>query len=263
MIRVITIAWTVWLEMIRRKDFYVLLILLVALLFLLLSINIFGLGGMVRYVADVGLMFAWLFSVILAVSLAGRQLPQEEAKGTIYPLLAKPITRMELLLGKWLGAWTGSAAATALFYAVVFAVVVLRGGAVAWATLGQALLLHGAFLAVINALALAISTRQSYGAAATLSYVLTGAGFVLAPRVPELVSNGQGFSESALMFLYYALPHLELFDLRQRVVHDVWGPAPWPVVLAVFGYGIVWTLVLVLLAWFGYRQKRFKRGALG
>ncbi len=262
MIRVWAIAWTVWLEMIRKKDFYVLLILLMALLFLLLSINVFGLGGAVRYVADVGLMFAWLFSVILAVSLAGRQLPQEEARGTIYPLLAKPITRMELLLGKWLGTWTCSAVATALFYGVVFTVVRLRGGLLDRVTLVQALLLHGAFLALINALALAISTRQSYGSAATLAYVLTGAGFLMAPQVPELVLHEQGVARSALMVLYYALPHLELFDLRQRLVH-VWGPAPWPVIFAVLGYGIVWMLVLLLLAWFGYRNKRFRRGALG
>ena len=44
MTRILAITRTVWLEMIRRKDLYVLLILLVTLLFILMSLNIFGDG---------------------------------------------------------------------------------------------------------------------------------------------------------------------------------------------------------------------------
>ncbi len=259
MIRVRTVAWVVWLEMIRRKDLYVLLILLAALLFLLMSLNIFGLGAMARYVMDVGLLFAWVFSVILAVSLAGRQLPQEESKGTIYALLAKPITRWELILGKWLGTWTASAAATALFYVVVFAVVKLRGGRFDATCLAQTLLLHGILLGMVTALAVAASTRMTYGAAATVAYLLCGASFVMVPQVPELMVQETGFGAYGLMALYYVLPHFELFDLRQRLVHD-WGPAPWGIIGAVAVYGLVWFGVFLALAWLGYRQKRFQRG---
>jgi hypothetical protein len=40
-----------------------------------------------------------------------------------YPLLAKPITRAELILGKWLGTWTAPVVATLLFYALIFSIV--------------------------------------------------------------------------------------------------------------------------------------------
>lgn len=262
MIRVLTIAWTVWLEMIRRKDLYVLLILLLALLFTLMSVNAFGLGGVTRYVADVGLLLGWLFSIILAVSMAGRHLPQEESKGTIYPLLAKPITRAELLLGKWLGTWSSSTCATLVFYVVIFAVVSLRGGTYRGVCLFEVVLLHVAFLAVVNALALACSTRMSYGAAATVAYVMISAAMLVTPRVPELVAHETGAAITGLLVLYYGLPHFELFDLRQRLVHD-WGPAPWPSVLAVLAYGVLWTALLLVIAWLAYRRKKFARGGLG
>jgi ABC-type transport system involved in multi-copper enzyme maturation permease subunit len=262
MIRILTIAWTVWLEMIRRKDLYVLLILLLALLFVLMSLNIFGLGAVVRYVADVGLLFAWIFSIVLSVSMAARHLPQEEAKGTIYPLLAKPITRAELIVGKWLGTWTAPAVATLLFYVMIFSTVIVRGGTFDRVCLAQAILLHITVLSCVSAIALAMSTRMTYGAAASMAYVFIAAAFAITPRVPELVVQEKGFSVNALLALYYGLPHFELFDLRQRVVHD-WGPAPWGVVLQVFAYGVLWTAILLLVSWLSYRKKRFQRGSAG
>lgn len=261
MIRALTIAQVVWLEMLRRKDFFVLLILLVALLFVLMSANVFGLGSAVRYVMDVGLLLSWLFSVVLAVSLVGRQLPGEEERGTIYPLLAKPITRAELLLGKWLGGWTAVAAATVVFYAVLMAVVRLRGGEISAVLLAEAWMLHVVALGMVAALALALSTRMSYGAAATLTFVLVAASYTLVPRVPELLTNESGLSADALLVCYYALPHFELYDLRQRVVHG-WGPLSSGTLAGVLAYGVLVTAIFLLLAWWGYRGKRFRRGGM-
>ena len=262
MMRILTIAWTVWLEMIRRKDLYVLLILLLALLFVLMSLNIFGLGGVIRYVADVGLLFAWVFSIVLAVSMAARHLPQEEARGTIYPLLAKPITRAELIVGKWLGTWTAPAVATLLFYLVVFSTVILRGGTFNGLCMAQALLLHVVVLSCVSAISLAFSTRMTYGAAASMAYMMIATAFSITPRVPELMVQQNRFTANMLLALYYGLPHFELFDLRQRVVHD-WGPVSWSVMAQVLAYGVVWTAILLLLSWISYRKKHFVRGSPG
>ena len=93
MISVLTIAGVVWLEVLRRKDVYVLFILLAAFLIALLTLDVFGLGSAVGYVKELGLLLVWLFSWILAVTVSVRQLTREEEQGTIFPLLAKPVTR--------------------------------------------------------------------------------------------------------------------------------------------------------------------------
>ena len=98
MIRILTLAWMVWLEMIRRKDIYVLLILLAAFLVTLMALNLFGLGRAVSYLKEIGMLLAWVCSWILAVSISARQLPQEERQGTIFPLLAKPVGRATITL---------------------------------------------------------------------------------------------------------------------------------------------------------------------
>jgi len=257
--RILTIARTVWLEMLRRKDFYVLFILMCVMLFTRISVNIFGLGGMVRYLVDVGLLLAWLFSVVLGVTLVARQLPKEEEKGTIFPLLAKPISRAELLIGKWLGAWSAVVVATLIFYVLVIVIVLLRRGPLALPTYVQGWLLHVAALSVIVAMTLALSTRMSSEAVVTTSFAILGGCALVVPRIPVLVMHADKVSGVALMIVYYALPHFELMDMRRRVVHE-WGAASWGVILGVLLYAALATAIFMLLAWLGYRRRCFKRG---
>ena len=261
MIRILVLARMVWLELFRRKDPYVLLLVLAALLGALLSFNIFGLGSLVRYIEDSGLLLTWLLSWVLAVQLAGRQLPQEETRHTIFSLVAKPITRAELIVGKWLGAWLAAAAGTALLYAATWLAVALRGGDFGCAMLAQTLLLHLCFLAVVTALAIALSTGLTLSAATTLAYLLSGAGYFLAVRLPAMAEGAAPLKANVLLALYYAAPHLELFDLRQRLVHE-WGPIPAGVLLGLVGDALLWTAGLLLLAWLVYRRRRFTRGEM-
>lgn len=259
MSRVLTIAITVWREMLRRKEIYVLLIMLTALLYALLSVNIFGLGSTARYVMDLGLLMAWFFTLVLTVAVSSRQLPDEERRGTIYPLLAKPLTRKELLLGKWMGAWTAVSCASAAFYLLVAAVVKAYGGSFDWWTLAQGWVVHIASLAVIAAMGMAFSTRMTYGAAASMSYLVIASSYFMLPRVPEMLSGVKGGRATALMAIYYLFPHFELFDMRLRIVHE-WGMVPPASFLTVIAYAAVLTAFFLYSSWLGYHRKNFKRG---
>jgi ABC-type transport system involved in multi-copper enzyme maturation permease subunit len=259
--RVGVIAGIVWMEMLRKKDIYVLFILLAAMLIAMASLNVFGLGQISGYIKDMGLFSAWLLGWILAINLSVRLLPQEHSRGTIFSLLAKPVSRFDILAGKWLGAWSVVCAAVLSFYLATWAVVLLRGGSFDAATLLQAFLLHVTALAIVAAIGVAFSTRLHSDAAATLTYVLTGTLFVLLPRVPSLLVAEKGFRATALLTLYYTLPHFELFDLRQRLVHD-WGPTSWAILSGIILYGTVMAGGFLLLAWIGYRRRRFSRGDL-
>lgn len=260
MTRACAIARCVWLELLRRKDVYVLLILLGAMLVTLVSLDIFGLGGMVRYVMDVGLLLSWFFGWVLAIHVTARELPQEETSGTIYPLLARPILRCELLLGKWLGAWSIVSVATLLFYALVAVVVRGMGGNMQLAAVAQGFILHCVVLGILAAVALAFSTRMNHDAAATLSFVTTGAIFLIVPRIPVLLTQQGGFAGGVLLAIYNLAPHFELFDMRKRIVH-AYGPADWKICVLVILYGLLWTALILFIAWMAYRRKRFARGS--
>jgi len=256
-----TLATIVWLEMIRRKDIYVLFIMLAALLVAMIALDVFGLGQVTGYVKDIGLLAAWLLGWILAINTSIRQLPQEETRGTIFPLLAKPVTRWELIVGKWLGVWVVVMTAMLLFYLTTWGVVALKGGAFNPLTLIQAFVLHAVALAVLVAIGIALSTRLNADAAAAMAYVLTGAAFAIVPHISMLLAVTTGLRGALLNALYYLLPHFELFDLRRRLVHD-WGAAEGLAVGGATLYGALLTLGFLLLAWIGYRRKRFSRGEI-
>lgn len=261
MTRITTIALVVWLKMLRRKDMYVLLILLGAMLAVLISLNVFGMGGAVGYVKDAGLLMTWIFSWILAVSVSAKELPQEESQGTIFPLLAKPITRAELLAGKWLGCWAVVTAATLLFYTLVFVVVAAKSGRFQVVSFTQACLLHSAAIGVMCAIGIFFSCRMNHDAAMALTYVLTAAAFVILPRVPEFLAQESGSTAALLMLIYNVLPHFEVFDLRQRLVHN-YAPVDWTVIFISLAYGAAVTWFVLTAAWFAYRHRKFVRNAL-
>lgn len=259
--RVIAIAHVVWLDWIRRKDIYVFLALLTSLLLVLTSADLFGLRGAMRFVLDTGLLLAWLFGWFLALNAGSREFPLEESRGTVYLLLAKPISRAELVVGKWLGAWVSTVYAVLLFYVVTATVARLHGVRTAPVLLLQTFLLHAAGLAVLTALATWCATRFNRDAAASLAGVASAAAWLLVPRIPILVGQASGWRANALLTLYYALPHLELFDLRRRVVHE-FPPVSSGTCLTVLAYGSTLTATLLLLAWVAYRRKHFTRDRL-
>jgi uncharacterized membrane protein len=118
---------------------------------------------------------------------------------------------------------------------------------------------------MVCALVLALSTRMTYGASSTLGFVIILASYLLVPRIPWILTQAQGISGVGLRIIYYLLPHFELFDMRQRVVHN-WdslaGQVGWSTVFWIFLYAVLFTCIFILLAWLGYRNKRFKRSDL-
>ncbi len=261
MSRIFIIAYISLLEMVRRKDAYVLLILILAMLIALSSLNIFGLGGLVVYVKEIGLLAIWIVSWFLTAVTAARQIPEEERNKTIFPLLAKPVTRIEFVLGKWFGAVFASLFATILFYIVLFLFVFFKGSAFSFLPTLQAIILHFWFLGLISALAILFSTKLNADAAITLTMIVSGAAYTLLPRVPDLLFTADGLQYDGLLVLFYLLPHFELFDFRRRMVYDS-EPISWLNWLGIQGYAMIFIVLFLLLAWMVYKNKRFSRGSI-
>lgn len=258
MMKTIIIAQTVWRETLRRKDLYVLIALLLAFFLTLISLNVFGLRGLVGYVKELGLLLVWIFSWFLTIGISARQLPQEEKSGTIFSLLAKPVGRAELIIGKWLGAWSVAGAATLCFYLILAGIVLARGGILNPLLTAEAWLLHCGFIGVLAALAILFSTRLNSDAAATMAAILSGAAFLVLPQTPRLVGAASGWSRDGLLIIYYSLPHLEIFDLRQRLAQD-WPALAWRPGLMIMAYGLLLVAIFLALGWLAYRRKKFYR----
>ena len=256
--KALTIAHTVWLELLRRKDIYVVLILLAFLTLMLGTIDSFGTELPSTYILDVGLLFTLLFSCILSVTLTVRQIPEEEQTGTLFSILTKPISRSAFLMGKWIGTFSSLIVANLLFYLAVIAATALHGFEFSILALIQTCYLHCTLLGIIAAIALFFSTFLSKGAANALSFTTTALCFVYLQKIPQFLIQESGWREKCMWFIYFAAPHLELFDMRRRLIHD-WGPLDPMIFLGTVAYGLLVTALFIGLAWCVFRNRRFKR----
>src|SRR6516225_9896333 len=109
-------------ELYRRKDFYVLFILTALLTLMLGFVNFFHDDKIVRYLKEICLLLIWASALVIAIATTARQIPAERENRTIFPLLAKPVTRGQVVVGKFAGCWLACGIALVVFY-FFFAVV--------------------------------------------------------------------------------------------------------------------------------------------
>ena len=260
MSNMITIARSVWLEMVRRKDIYIVLVLQGFFTFLLTLVNAFGSDVPSSYIMDIGLMLAFLLSVVLSIIMGARQIPNEIRSGTIFSILTKPISRFEFLFGKWLGLTSGMVIANLLFYLLVTGITVTKGYVFDPAVLAQVFALHSVLLGLIVAICLFFTLFLSQAAGGTAAGILTLVCYLFIPRIPTLLAYESGWRANAMLVIYYIAPHLELFDMRARVLHG-WGTLDTRIFAGTAGYGLLLTAFFLTVAWLLFARKHFTRGA--
>ncbi len=243
-----------FLELWRRNDVWGLLVLAVALMVPLASLSPFGADGATRYLQEMALLLLWAFSLFISIGVGARLFPPEFESRTIYPLLAKPISRGRLLVGKYLGALAAAFSALAFFYVLFFTGLLCRGESVGLAAV-QGVILHFFFVALVVALSLLGSLLMSASANATVTSVLVLGMYFFGRRLPEIAETAGGIPGGIIRFVYALAPHVEFFDMRQRIVH-AWGPVDASVFLVVIAYGLVYTGVLLACATVVLKRKR-------
>ena len=244
------------LELYRRKDLAVVFVLRAVILLPLAVFTPFGVAGASRYMNEMALLLVWLFSLVIGLGVSSRLFPPEFESRTIYPMLAKPVARGTILLGKYLGALAASVSALAVFYLAYGLMTGVRQGVWFPVVLAQAFILHIGFLVVVTALGLAGSLLLTPSANLTMNGLLIVGMFFYGQRLPSLAATQSPPGRAVLTLLHWFAPHMEFFDMRQRVVHE-WPSIGWGVCLAVLVYAVGYAAACLAVAAAAFRNKRF------
>jgi ABC-type transport system involved in multi-copper enzyme maturation permease subunit len=242
-------------ELYRRKDFYVLFILTVLICLVMASVNIFNDDKIVRYLKEVCLLLVWIASLVIAITTTARQIPSERENRTLFPLLAKPLSRTELLLGKFLGCWLACGLTLVCFY--LFFGLLASSREHHWPLLNylQAGALHWAMLGVVIALTLLGSLLFAAPSSnATICFVIVSGILLLGRHLNKVALPLPEPRRSLLYTLYYAIPHLELFDVRDLIIHN-WPPIAWRVCGLAALYALAYAGVFLIAACLVFRRR--------
>lgn len=252
---VLALAGVVIKELYRRKDFYVLFVMTALITLVLGAMRFFDNADIVRFLKEICLLLIWLSTLAIAITTAARQIPAERESRTIFPLLAKPVSRWELIAGKFAGCWLACVLALAVFY--FFFGLLTASHEHAWPGMVflQAFWLHAVFLAVVVALVLlgsVVFTAQSSNN--TICFIVVLGILFVGGHLNRIAGGMRGVRGDVVSAIYYGIPHLEWYDIRNLVVHD-WGTIDWLTMAGATLYGALYTGLLLGLTWLVFRRK--------
>jgi len=242
-------------ELYRRKDFYVLFFLVAVITLAAGTVNFFHDEKIVRYVKDLCLLLVWVAALVIAIVTTARQIPAERENRTIFPLLAKPVSRWQVIVGKFLGCWLATGIALLFFY--VFFAIVSGSREQNWPVLAyiQAIWLQWVMLAVVIAMTLLGSIiLAAPSSASTICFVIVVGILVIGSHLNTFALQQSQPAQSILYALYFLIPHLEWFDIRDHLVYD-WSLVKWVDCWLATVYAAFYTLIFLLLAWLSFRKK--------
>ncbi len=242
-------------ETVRDKVF---ILLVVFALIMIIASRVFGflsIGQEIKIVKDVGLGSISVFSLLVAIFVGTTLVHKEIDKRTVYTIISKPIHRYQFIIGKYAGLnltiLVNMVMMSAFFY---LSVRLMRG---AWSIdLALAILLIYMEVMVVTGLALLFSTFAS----PTLSAVFTFLSYVAGHLSNDLRFFGEQseniFVNILSAGLYYVLPNLSKFNIKNEAVHGF--PIPWNFYTYSIVYGLLYCAMLVIVSSFIFERKNLK-----
>jgi ABC-type transport system involved in multi-copper enzyme maturation permease subunit len=245
--KIAAVAWVAVREALRQKLAVNLLVFAVALLAASIAISSLTFGEQYRIIVDLGLSAMEIFGTLIAVFLGAGLVAREVERKTLYPVLAKPVSRAQYVAGRYLGLVTTSTL-NLLVMAAVFATVLaiyLRGVSFVRDT---------PFLGVVASLGLqfamvaAIATFFSCFSTPTLAAIFTLSLVVAGHLSSDLVRywSRSGAPSGILGKLaYLVVPNLEALNFKEAMAYK----EPLPAFAGTsFAYGALYAAAVLLLA---------------
>lgn len=241
-------------ETLRRKEFYVVLVLIVLLAIWLQVANI-GASQAGRFSREIVMQVAWLASFALAAPLAARQIPSDVEQRTAYILLARPIPRWHYVAGRGLGSVFAAVVCFTGLFLVLLGMMTLRGGtAVLDTTLWQAYALQVTALTLLCSITVFFSCACSPAGAITFALLMLGVTRYGGHSLMEMIEHLSGLQQYLAWAVYLGLPHFEFFDVSRRFVHG-WGPLPFSTFAQILIYGVAYAVASGAMGTLVFRRK--------
>jgi Cu-processing system permease protein len=262
------IAISVFRESVRDRVPYNLVVFAILLIVSSFLLGQLTAGQDVKIIKDLGLAATALFGLFIAIFIGIGLVSKEVERRSIYPLLSKPISRSQFIVGKYAGLVLTLAVNVSVMTVAVYGVLSyltytfppeVRS---AWDAPGldpsmlKAVFLIFVELMLITAIALFFST---------FSTPLLSAGFTLALYIVghfnKELRNLDQVVESPVVAriargLYHIVPDLSAFDVKTQVVHGL--PVPAGYLLFTTAYGVVYIAAILLVATVIFSRRDFK-----
>jgi ABC-type transport system involved in multi-copper enzyme maturation permease subunit len=266
------IAGNTFLEAVRQKFFSSILLIAVALVGSSTFFQQFDFGaGELKFIADFGFGALFLFGSILAVTATAQLFFSEIENRTALTMLAKPVHKLEFLVGKFLGAHLLMLAFVGILSVVLSGILFWRETALMERlgpeafTDGRILRYGDVFLfgflqwlkfGVLGAITLFVGSFSN-----TNLYTVVVSFFVLVICQLQYIARDAysdlefGIGRLLLQGIGLVFPNFQLFNVGEQLVFSSNPVLPVTTILQITAYAVVYTLAFIVMAQLYFRRR--------
>ncbi|MCF2145641.1 ABC transporter permease [Desmonostoc muscorum LEGE 12446] len=206
---------------------------------------------------DFGMAAMNAIGLIVTIFVGTGLVNKEIEKRTILVLIAKPVSRSEIIVGKYLGLSAVLAVLIAMMTAIYL--LFLQFGNIAHPT--ASILIAAIFLFLQLSLVTAVALAFGVFTASLLATVLTFAVYLIGNITQDLVQFGRlsrnvGI-ERLTQGLFLILPDLSRLDLKNNAVYGLQALPDTTTLIANASYGLVYSVMLLAIAILIFSQREF------
>jgi ABC-type transport system involved in multi-copper enzyme maturation permease subunit len=261
--RILTIARNTFRENIRDKVLYNLILFALIMILSSLALGQLALGNEQKVLLDLGLASISILGMLISIFIGIGLVYKEIEKRTVYALIAKPVRRYELIVGKYMGLLFTLLVNLAIMTVGLEAALLFAGriGAGGHLRILPAICMIFLSFAVVTALALLFSTFSTPALSALFTFSLWIAGHF----GKDLQSLGEITKSAATKWicniLYYVLPNFANFGVDSRnIIQDglYYKPLDFHSVLGAALYCMLYCAIVISLAVSIFMRRDFK-----
>lgn len=235
MARIWIIAKMSLLENSRKQVFHVLCLLMLTVIAGSTLISILTDGVRLKILKDLCMTTILFGGAMLAIALGATAVPNDVESRVIHPIIARPLTRAQYLIGKFTGTLL-TVMLGVLAMSVVFGILIYGYQRSFDSFLVTAVVFALLEVAVVAALATAFSTLATPAVSAVLSFLIYICGTIKIGYFGGLIErSSSGIPKMFYSLIYHILPNLECFNLKTALVHGDSVPVSYLLQVAIYG----------------------------
>lgn len=231
---------------------------------ILISDNIMWEVGKVS--VDIALSSVSFLGLLLVLFVGINLLAKDLDKRTIYMVLARPISRGQYILGKFLGMVmliVVSISILSLFAVASIIMAKMRHPSYfprfSWPMIYLAISFSTLSLILLSALTFLFA---SFSSSSFLSLILTIASYIIGNSISDVkalieasVDKVSPVTVKIVQVAYYLFPNLSIFDIKAQAAHDI--SLPLSFIFGAVSYGLAYTCIAITAACLIFSKREF------
>lgn len=249
--RVFFIAKNTAIEAIRNKALAVLLIFGALVIASARFFTYLAPGEEDKIIKDIGLSAIFFFGMMLAIFAGAHIIPRELEAKTLMTLLAKPVRRIEILLGRYAGLLFVIFVNMAIMSGIFAGLLMLKHSLNL--EMFKALLLIFFELGVLCSITISLSTFTSVAFNIALSFLIYIIGH-LTGYLDHIIEHASGFFPGIpLRALQIIIPNFENFNVKHLIILNLSIPASY--VVKAMSYGLLYIIIMLSIGYVFFNEK--------